>query len=273
MREDLKEFLKIARVVRLTQKERLKLYVELRQFIKDEQLTWEFVRNNHFLRLIYKKPMLLATLSILLLATPVGLAIASQNSSQGDLLYPVKTQIVEPVKKTFGLSIGVADKIRLASPTPKADSSSSVEGKMKAAENKILEVQAFIDLKKSQGADTIKALGQLSKAQQTLVDGKMALEANNFNLSFTLFDEAQKQAQEAKLLVETETQIEAKREKQESEGGKTESGKVQSGAGIGSENKVETEDKNSRENKSQKSLRLEGDLRKNIDINLPGLFR
>ncbi len=89
------------------------------------------------------------------------------------------------------------------------DIQAAAEGKMKAAENKIAEVKAFIAAKKaSLGANaTAKAEADINTALSIFAQGKAKLEAKAYGDAFVLFQQALQEAQEAELLVELNAQI------------------------------------------------------------------
>ncbi len=86
----------------------------------------------------------------------------------------------------------------------RADVSSSAEGRLNAAENKIEEVQRFIDRKEAQlgAAATVQAEARLAAAIALVADGKAKLDAKAYDEAFVLFGKAHATAQEAKLLVQ-----------------------------------------------------------------------
>lgn len=85
----------------------------------------------------------------------------------------------------------------------------AAEGKLKAAINKIAEVETFIDrVKASLGAEaTVQAEDKLKVAENTLAEGKTKLEAGVYGKAFTLFQEALQIAQEAKLMLKTQQEL------------------------------------------------------------------
>lgn len=85
----------------------------------------------------------------------------------------------------------------------------AAEGKLKAAENKISEVNGFIaQVQASVSADAyVRAEAQLKIAESLIIRGKTEVEAQSYGKAFASFQEAIRIAQEAKLLVATEEQI------------------------------------------------------------------
>lgn len=111
-----------------------------------------------------------------------------------------------------------------------AEVKTAAEGRLEAATNKIAEVKAFLEKNKAnlKAEAVLKAEAQVKAAEQTLAAGKANLEAEAFGEAFTLFQQAHRAAQEAKLIIqankelnlevngttkiETETKIELKKE-------------------------------------------------------------
>lgn len=91
------------------------------------------------------------------------------------------------------------------------DVKSAAEGKLGAAENKIAEVESFIENRKAALGVTASADAEarLEVAETVLTDGKAKLEAEAYGEAFILFQKAHDLAQEAKLLVEVGLDVEA----------------------------------------------------------------
>ena len=91
-----------------------------------------------------------------------------------------------------------------------ADVQAAAEGRMNAANNKIAEVQKFIDNKKDElGATaTAQIQARLDVAKDLVVQGKAKLDAKAFGEAFLLFGKAHAKAQEAKLLIEAKSHFE-----------------------------------------------------------------
>ncbi len=88
----------------------------------------------------------------------------------------------------------------------------AAQGRLTAATNKIAEVRAFIQKMEARlGAQaTAEAEARLEVAESTLAQGEAKLDAEAFGEAFVLFQEAHQIAQEAKLLVEANAEIELK---------------------------------------------------------------
>lgn len=88
--------------------------------------------------------------------------------------------------------------------------SAAAEGRMEAAENKIIEVRKFIErLREILGAEaTLKAEARLKIAEGLVAEGKTKLEAGAFGEAFVFFQKAHRVAQEAKLLIEARKDLE-----------------------------------------------------------------
>ena len=84
-----------------------------------------------------------------------------------------------------------------------ADVRAAAEGRLKAAEHKIAEVQMFIDAMqlKLGATTTLDAKARLAVASSTVANGKVKLAAGAFTEAFQLFQQAHRIAQEAKLLI------------------------------------------------------------------------
>ena len=79
----------------------------------------------------------------------------------------------------------------------------SAQGKLKAAKNKISEVQKFISrIEELRTEVSAQAKARLALADQAVVEGKAKLEAKLYGDAFALFQKAIRIAQEAKLLVQ-----------------------------------------------------------------------
>lgn len=89
------------------------------------------------------------------------------------------------------------------------DVKAAAEGKLMAAESKLAEVRALIEAKKaSLGAEaTVKAEADLRTAEGLVVQGKAKLEGGAYGEAFILFQEAHQEAQEARLLLDFNIQI------------------------------------------------------------------
>lgn len=89
------------------------------------------------------------------------------------------------------------------------DVQAAAEGRLTSAQNKIVEVQAFLDLVKDKvGADTAaKATTQLDVAKKSVADGQAKLDAKLFSDAFALFSDAQKQAEAAKSMAQAKNQL------------------------------------------------------------------
>ncbi len=76
----------------------------------------------------------------------------------------------------------------------------SAEGKMKAAQKKILEVRAFIDSKTEANSEArARADAELKLAENAYAEGKISFEAEDYNEAFILFQKSLRLAQEAKV--------------------------------------------------------------------------
>lgn len=91
----------------------------------------------------------------------------------------------------------------------RVDIQSAAGGKLKAAENKIEEVEKFIkNIESKLGAEgTVQAKARLTLANQTVVEGRAKLESKLYGDAFILFQKAIRIAQEAKLLVQARREL------------------------------------------------------------------
>ncbi len=90
------------------------------------------------------------------------------------------------------------------------DVESAAQGRMGAAENKIAEVQKFIELKKDSLSVTEMAQVQarLAAAKSLFDQGKAQLDAKSYASAFVLFGQAISAAQETKMLIEAKVEFE-----------------------------------------------------------------
>lgn len=111
-----------------------------------------------------------------------------------------------------------------------ADQQEAAEGALKSAEHKIKEVEEFIENKKDDimAASLVQAEAKIKAAQDIVVQGKAKIDAGARGEAFILFKKAHRTAQEAKLLVELEHElnvsVEAENEDENSEEGEEENG-------------------------------------------------
>lgn len=114
-----------------------------------------------------------------------------------------------------------------------SSSVTAAEGRLKAAENKIEEAEKFIEKKADRATLEQKAEAQvqISSAKNKVIEGKAELEAKNSAGAFSLFGEASREAQSAKLMldltgklqkVEAEAKAEAKKQEKGDTADKTE---------------------------------------------------
>ncbi|MBI4122071.1 MAG: hypothetical protein HY461_01945 [Parcubacteria group bacterium] len=89
-----------------------------------------------------------------------------------------------------------------------ADVKAAAEGKLKAAENKIDEVERFIADADVSATVKAQAEARLNAAEAAIVRGKAELTAEAYGKAFVTFQEAHGLAQEAKLLVATSQRLE-----------------------------------------------------------------
>jgi len=91
-----------------------------------------------------------------------------------------------------------------------ADVESAARGRMNAAENKIDEVEKYINKnsKRLSAAGVVSANTRLTLAKTTLAQGKVKLDAKAYAEAFVLFGKAHGVAQEAKLLVQAKIRFE-----------------------------------------------------------------
>ena len=84
-----------------------------------------------------------------------------------------------------------------------ADVKNGAEGRRGAALNKIAEVRAYLSSKRADlGADaTAQAEARLAAAEATVAEGNASFDAGEYGAAFASFAKAQRQAQEAKLLI------------------------------------------------------------------------
>ncbi len=84
------------------------------------------------------------------------------------------------------------------------DVQAAAEGRLNSAEDKIIEVRAFINqTKRVIGADAVaNAEARLQVAEHLVIQGKAKLDARAYNHAFILFGQAHRVAQGAKLLVQ-----------------------------------------------------------------------
>lgn len=88
-----------------------------------------------------------------------------------------------------------------------ADVRTAAEGKLTAAENKITEVRSFMERSQVNAEAKVHAETRLAAAEETVVEGKTRIEAEAYNEAFLLFQQALRIAQEAKLLITAEQNL------------------------------------------------------------------
>lgn len=88
-----------------------------------------------------------------------------------------------------------------------ADVRTAAEGRLTAAENKIVEVRSFIGRSQINAEAKARAEARLTAAEKVVVEGKAKIEAEAYNEAFLLFQQAFRIAQEAKLLITAEQNL------------------------------------------------------------------
>lgn len=90
------------------------------------------------------------------------------------------------------------------------DIQTAAEGRLNSAENKLAEVQKFIENKKADvSAETmVQIQTQLKTVADLIVQGKIKLNAKEYGQAFTLFGQAKAKAQEVKLLIKAKIYFE-----------------------------------------------------------------
>lgn len=109
-------------------------------------------------------------------------------------------------KKTDALDSSIkTDVSDEASPNVQA----AAEGRKTSTENKIAEVQKYLDSVKDKidAATMAKAVAQLDTAKKSLAAGQIQLDGKLFAAAFTLFSDAHKQAQAAKSMTEAKNEL------------------------------------------------------------------
>lgn len=129
-------------------------------------------------------------------------------SKNGDTESQLKTMILKvksETKDTFDDRIENEDKVKSGT-----DVQAAAEGRLKATENKLDEVQKFIENKKTDiSADVmVQIQSQLKFATDLIVQGKAQLDAKAYSEAFTLFGQAKAKIQEVKLLMEAKNHFE-----------------------------------------------------------------
>jgi len=102
----------------------------------------------------------------------------------------------------------------------------AAEGKLKSAENKIEEVTRYIENASSSQStsgrvikqeDVAEAQKRLQDARDLIAKGKLSFAAGNYGEAFSIFQEAKKTAQEAKLLIDAKMEFDDDRDVKEDE--------------------------------------------------------
>ena len=126
-----------------------------------------------------------------------------EKSQLADLGDSVDAEHRDAVKEHDAADIGVVG-------ASKASVQSSAEGKKIAASNKISEVQKYIDEKKSgMSAVTLAdAVARLATARSYFAQGDVELQAKDYAKAFASYTDAQHTAQEAKLLLDANDELE-----------------------------------------------------------------
>lgn len=95
----------------------------------------------------------------------------------------------------------------------------AAEGRLKAAENKLEEVQKFIENKKYKiSAEVmVQIQAQLKVVKDLIVEGKARIVAKEYGQAFNLFGQSKSKAQEIKMLVEAKTDLEERADNNEDE--------------------------------------------------------
>ena len=121
---------------------------------------------------------------------------------------PLQSEVDSELGDTVKVRMDAEEKVRQEGSGP--DVKSAAEGKINAANNVIKEVSSYIDARKAQlGADAVtKAQAQLTSAQSLVVQANTKLTAGAYADAFNLGNQAIRTAQEAKLLIEAQGQLE-----------------------------------------------------------------
>jgi len=93
----------------------------------------------------------------------------------------------------------------------------AAEGRLNAAENKLAEVQKFVENKKANiSAETmVQIQAQLKVAIDLIAQGKVQLNAKEYGQAFNFFGQAKAKTQEVKMLVEAKAHLEDEDDKRE----------------------------------------------------------
>lgn len=97
--------------------------------------------------------------------------------------------------------------IKISSDKNESNVKASASGKIKAAENTMVEVRKFIELKSTNNQNTSAAKDQLKAAEKLLAEAKTKLELGKYSESFELASKAQSTALRAKALVKIEGRL------------------------------------------------------------------
>lgn len=139
MDKDLKRFFRPAKDIRLTAEARWANHFALMKII--EECPLRDVRNTSFDRPIY----MFASLVAILLLFGGAATFAAENSLPGDFLYPVKTEITEPVRVLLSTSLAADGQLEIefANKRLKESESLAVRGKLNSTHRANLE-QRFL---------------------------------------------------------------------------------------------------------------------------------
>lgn len=144
-------------------------------------------------------------------AADVSATIQARLEAYSDILANIKQSRPQAAEQLNGLRNDVnaeatsVSEVRAASQDDEKErTSEAAEGKKKAAENKLREVEKFIDTSKLkvEAATVAQARAQLTKAQETFAAGKASLSAGDFTEAFLKFKQAHTEAERAKVTLQ-----------------------------------------------------------------------
>lgn len=140
-------------------------------------------------------------------------SLRARESDDAAILASLSAKILGKINNTLQAKIRAEGEIAASTD---ASLEASARAKLTSAENKVAEARAFIESKKAAlGASATAAAEANLAASATLVaEGKTRLEAGSFGEALILFQEAYQEADEAKTLIELNSQIDVRLEVQ-----------------------------------------------------------
>ena len=190
------------------------------------------------------------------------------STSVRSLLELVREKSKDAVKKREKSEAEISEKSSV-------EVSVAAKARMKAAENKIIEVRKFIErMQEALGEEaTARADARLEVAEGFVAEGEMKLETEAFGEAFILFQKAHRVAQEAKLLIEARKDLEiniqinggigVKSETEESHENKPD---IKEDEKKGQEENQDSSGRNTNESEVESETEIKGDIK--IDIGL-----